>query len=424
VKRGPVVRTVIGAALAIGLASAPAGAQDPTPAPPPTPPTAPPPADRPLSIRWSFKTTGMTSDLDHDALWRFRVEPTWRLGPGATFESAYEQRLRFASSGMLGGGLGLGVLPSEAPPPYRLTPLDWEIASGEHAAWRHEIDRAALRAQVSRVEITAGRQAVGWGRGVLFGAIDLFAPFSPFEADREWRRGIDAVRADVRLSSRASGDFVAAFGERSASSAYVGRLRGYAGNVDVEAAAGRRGRDGFAGAASSFVIGNGEMHVEAAAFWIPAVPGSAIYAEARTVTKVVVGGSSRVPIGNGIVVYVEYHYSGFGVTSADRIPGALTDPAFVGRLYRGDTQILTRHALAVVASHEWSPIVAASTSVVQEPTDGSGVVTPSITLTFGDRWSLLGSAYLSYGRHAENGVPQSAYGSARNSAVVQLRFYR
>ena len=68
--------------------------------------------------------------------------------------------------------------------------------------------------------------------------------------------------------------------------------------------------------------------------------------------------------------------------------------------------------------------MSASTSLVQEPTDGSGVVTPSLTLTFGDRWSLLASAYLSYGRRAANGVPQSAYGSAQNSAVVQLRFYR
>jgi hypothetical protein len=211
---------------------------------------------------------------------------------------------------------------------------------------------------------------------------------------------------------------------RPETSAYVGRVRGYAGEVDVEAAAGRRGNDWFAGAASSFVVGDGEMHVEVAAFRIPAVSGSAMYAQPQTVAKLVVGGSSRVPVGNGIIVYVEYHYSGFGVASANDMLPALSDPAFVGRLYRGDTQILTRHALAVVASYEWSPIVAASASLVQEPTDGSGVVTPSLTLTFGDRWSLVASAYLAYGRPAEQGVPQSAYGSAQNSVLVQLRLYR
>lgn len=409
-------RTLAGAALAVGLAASPSLAQ--------TGPAPQTPADRPLTIRWSFKGTGVLSETDRNGLGRFRIEPSLRLGSRSRFEAAYEQRLRIASGAGLYGGLGLGVLPAEAPPPYRLAPLDWDIASGPHAAWRHEIDRAVVRTQISRVEISAGRQAVGWGRGVLFGAIDLFAPFSPFEADREWRRGIDAFRADARLSSHASADVVLAFGERPETSAYVGRLRGYAGDVDMEVAGGRRGRDTFGGGASSFVVGDAEMHVEFAAFGIPAVAGSEIYAHSRTVFKAVIGGSSRLPIGNGVILYVEYHYSGFGVSSADQILPALSDPAFVARVYRGDTQILTRHALAVVASYEWSPVVAASTSLVQEPTDGSGVVTPSLTLTFGDRWSLLASGYLSYGRGAAGSAPQSAYGSAGNSVVVQVRFYR
>lgn len=415
-KYGQLLRAFAGVALAMGVAGTPASAQ--------TAAAQPSPADRPLTIRWSFKGTGVLSETDRNGLGRLRIEPSLRLGPRASFEAAYEQRLRLASGAGLYGGLGLGVLPAEAPPPYRLTPLDWQIASGEHVAWRHEIDRAALRLQASRVEITAGRQAVGWGRGVLFGAIDLFAPFSPFEADREWRRGIDAFRADARLSSHASADVVLAFGERPEASAYVGRLRGYAGEADAEVAGGRRGRDSFLGGASSFVIGGAEVHIEVAGFRIPAVEGSEIYPQAQTVFKAVIGGSYRLPVGNGLLTYVEYHYSGFGVTSADQILGALTDPAFVGRLYRGDTQILTRHALAVVASYEWSPVVAASTSLVQEPTDGSGVITPSLTLTFGDRWSLLASAYLSYGRRAENAVPQSAYGSAQNTLLVQFRYYR
>ena len=36
---------------------------------------------------------------------------------------------------------------------------------------------------------------------MLFGAVDLFSPFSPLEADREWRRGVDAIRADVKLAT-------------------------------------------------------------------------------------------------------------------------------------------------------------------------------------------------------------------------------
>jgi hypothetical protein len=386
-------------------------------------------AERPLAIRWSFKGTGVLSDGSRAGLWRTRVEPSLRLGPRVRCDFAYEQRVRFTSVTADSAGAGPagavpGVLPPEGPPPYRLAALDWEIADGTHAAWRHEIDRAALRAEVSRIGITAGRQAIGWGRGVLFGAIDLFGPFSPFEADREWRRGADALRFDARLSSRASADVVLAFDGRASRSAYAGRLRGYAGDLDVEVVAGRRASDMFGGAASSFVIGPAELHFEMAAFRTPAAVASQVYPVARTVVKVVAGGSSRLPLGSGVLFHLEYHYSGFGANRARAIQPSMQDREFVGRVLRGDTQILTRHALALVASYEWSPLIAWSVALVHEPIDGSGVIAPSLTLTFNDRWSLAASAYLSYGLDAAGLVQRSAYGAAPHTAVVQLRFYR
>jgi hypothetical protein len=101
--------------------------------------------------------------------------------------------------------------------------------------WRHEIDRANAHVRVRRADITIGRQAIGWGRGVLFTAVDLFAPFSPLEADREWRAGVDAVRTDIKLTERSSIDLVGAFGSTLNDSAFAARVRGYAGTTDLEA---------------------------------------------------------------------------------------------------------------------------------------------------------------------------------------------
>jgi hypothetical protein len=56
--------------------------------------------------------------------------------------------------------------------------------------------------------------------------------------------------------------------------------------------------------------------------------------------------------------------------------------------------------------------------------DGSGVAAPSLTLTFGDRWSLFASGYLTYGRDAAGPVLRSVYGSTPHTALVQLRLYR
>jgi hypothetical protein len=377
-----------------------------------------------LETRWSVKGTGVFGRPSQAGLWRIRLEPTVRLGPRASIELAYEHRVRATSDEAALDGSGLPVLPSQAAPPYRITPLDWEIASGGHTAWHREIDRAVVHLPLRQARLSVGRQAIGWGRGVVFGAVDLFAPFSPFEVDREWRRGADAIRLDVPLSTLASADVVAAFGVRADASAYAARLRGYAGTIDVEAVGGWRARDVFGGATTSFVAGQAEVHAELAVFRTPAAIGSSVFGTERTVVKLVVGGSSRLPFGNGLLTYVEYHYSGFGAPSAEDLAAYLADPAFVARYVRGDTQVLTRHALAVIGSYEWSPLVASSAMVIQEPTDASGVLTPSLTLTFGDHWSLLASVYLVYGRGRTGSSPGSAYGAAPNTMLVQVRVYR
>src|SRR5262249_51877710 len=159
--------------------------------------------------------------------WRVRVEPMVRADEAVTIDVAVEQRFRVFSSA---SGLdGANVLPSEASAPFRIRQLDWRLASSSNTEWRAEVDRAAVRVDSSRVTLTLGRQAVGWGRGVLFGAVDLFAPFSPLEADREWRRGVDALRVDIKLGDRVSLDSVAAFGDALDRSTFATRLRGYAG---------------------------------------------------------------------------------------------------------------------------------------------------------------------------------------------------
>lgn len=387
----------------------------------------------PLAIRYSLKSSGLLVQTPDDptlfpdqrsatGLLRGRVEPTVQVNETTKIEVAFEQRLRvFTSESGIGG---TGVLPSEAEAPFRLRQLDWQFASGSHGEWRGEIDRAAIHAQIGAANVTVGRQAIGWGRGVLFGAIDLFAPFSPLEADREWRRGVDAVRGDVKLAERASFEGVAALGPDVDRSAFAGRLRGYAGNADVEVVGGRRARDVFAGAAASGAVGGAELHGEVALFRTPAEAGSVAFAEERSIGKVVAGASYQFPVGNGLLVYGEYHYSGFGASSAEGILPLLLDPAFRERYLRGDTQVLGRHVVATLASYEWSPERTYSAQWLQSGIDGSGVVIASTTLTFSDRSSLLLDAYLPYGSAPMGATLGSQFGSLPLSLFVQLRIYR
>ena len=319
---------------------------------------------------------------------------------------------------------GADVLPSEADAPFRIRQFEWRFASASHAEWRGEIDRAAMHMSFSRADITVGRQAIGWGRGALFGAVDLFAPFTPLEADREWRRGVDGVRGDVKLSDRVSLDSVAAFGQALRRSTFATRLRGYAGKADVEVLGGYRAGDMFAGVTSSAAVGDFELHGELAVFRTDALPASLDFSKSHLIPKAVAGGSYRVPVGDGALLYGEYHYSGFGARSADRILPNLRDPAFQERYLRGDMQILGRHALAVLASYECSPELTLANEWLLSPRDGSGVVVPSATWTISDRWSVLLSGYVPHGPAPAGPTLRSEFGASPIAAFVQVRMYR
>ncbi|HUL75011.1 MAG TPA: hypothetical protein VLT86_18000 [Vicinamibacterales bacterium] len=351
--------------------------------------------------------------------WRGRVDSAIQLGARTSLGVAYEQRLRAYTSPVTGLDSTLAI----DRPAFRITPLDWEIASGDHARWQHEIDRLALRAAIGPTQLTIGRQAVGWGRGVMFGAIDLFSPFTPLEADREWRRGIDAARAEIRLSDRSSLDALVAFGPTVDASAAVARVRGYAAGADVEIAGGWRAGDAFLGGATSAPVGGAEIHVEAAVFATPAVAGSVAFAAPRTIAKVVAGASRRLPWG-GLLVEGEYHYSGFGAPATADLARYLADPEVQTRYLRGDTQILRRHAIGAAVNDELSPTFVVGARWVHTGADDSGVVMPTITATLSDRWSIEATGYVPYGRVPQGAAIPTQYGATPLALFVQLRFYR
>ena len=392
------------------------------------------PSDAVHPVSFSFRTAVKASLLlshapDDPALfperqtavsfWRARFEPSVRAGSDLIFAAAYEQRLQVFNQapGLTGGG----ILPSNAPAPFRIRQLDWGLSEHSGLLWRHEIDRAYVGWHLPAADITVGRQAVGWGRGVLFGAVDIFSPFSPLEADREWRRGVDAVRAEVPLTDRVSVDGVAVFGQAIDESVFAGRLRGYAGKVDVELLGGRRGRDLFSGVTSSAAVGDAEVHGELAVFRASDdVQGRTTD---RAVAKAVAGVSYRFGIGGGILAFAEYHYSGFGVRRPEDIVPQLADPGVVHRLLRGDTQILGRHAIAVTASSELSPELVLGGLWLHSPVDGSGVAAPTATFSFGDKVSLVMNVYAPYGRAPRGTTLRSEYGANGLSGFVQLRLY-
>ncbi|MDQ3033983.1 MAG: hypothetical protein M3Y87_16330 [Myxococcota bacterium] len=364
------------------------------------------------------------------ALFRLRFDLGARLGEHLSTSIAYEHRA-FATSGtalgLMGGG---GVLPPNVPAPFRLTPLDWGIVESGGYTHRHELDRAYVSLHLPFLELTAGRQAIGLGRGVLFSALDVFAPFSPTEVDREWRRGVDAIHAELRIPeiSALSADVIAVFGNVESgeleSWALLGRIRAVVGDVDGEVIVGRRGEDDIVGGAMSATIGDAEVHGELALFGTDGrgIDGG-LFGTRAVVGKALLGASYMIDFWRGIRVVLEYHYSGFGIENVGRSSEILFDPSFQARLLRGDTQLLGQHALGLVLSTELADDVSGGVSYFQSPVDGSGTVATNVVWTQSDNLTLVLNVLVPWGGAPAGGIPTSEWGSSPISLFLQARVY-
>ncbi len=356
------------------------------------------------------------------SLWRLRLEPRLLPATWLTIFAAYEQRVRLASSAAALSAPGLPA--ADAPAPFRVVALEGALSDGPVYSYWHEVDRLALALHLPRVELTLGRQAVGWGRGLGFGAIDCFAPFTPLEADREWRRGVDAARVDVQLGQKASVEALAVFSDAVERSAFMGRARGFLGPVDAELVGGWRAKDVVVGAAASAALLDAEVHGELAAFVLPeAWAHGGTFGNDRVVLKAVAGASYQLAVGDGLRVALEYQYSGFGLSFPVSMAALEADDAFRARLRRGDMQVLGRHVLAASSSYAFDLSLAGSLQVLVDPSDGSGVVAPALSWDVSDDVSLTAAAYAGWGELPRAVELRSQLGATPLAVLVQVRLY-
>ena len=97
-------------------------------------------------------------------------------------------------------------------------PLQAELADvpgqdgGNRLEARLRFDRLWLRASTPFLDLTAGRQPLTFGTAVLYQTIDRIVPLPPSSIDREYKPGVDAVRADLHLGHASALSLVYAFG--------------------------------------------------------------------------------------------------------------------------------------------------------------------------------------------------------------------
>ncbi len=386
-----------------------------------------------LSLNPTLKLSNLSSYSSDDSdfadgwdilgLYRLRFDFHTKLGSQSNAQIAYEHSGRWRNENS-SAYTTTAVLPSTALVPYRITQLyDNFVETGDLVLY-HELDRGLIAMHPQWGELTIGRQAIGLGRGRLFSAVDMFLPFSPLEVDREWRRGVDAFRAEYRFAPTSSVEAIAVTGESWNDSALVLRARGYFGNLDAELLTGKRAEDDFVAAVISSAVGDAEVHGELAVFHVPDPhPHGQIWSNDRYIPKTVLGSSYTFAVGNGLTLLGEYHYSGFGAKDISDAQNLFATPEYQTRLLRGDTQTLGRHTVGVQATYPFNESLNGSFTTVMNPDDGSGILSPSTRWDISRTTSFTAILYVPWGADDKDGILQSEYGASPYSLYLQLAFY-
>lgn len=353
------------------------------------------------------------------ALGRARLWLTAASGDTLTTELAYEHQLRLSSS----PSARLSLLPAEREWPYRIVPLSWRMGGDDGSDYRHdhEVDRAWIAWKGGRTLVTAGRQAIGLGRGSLFSPVDVFAPFSTLEVDREWRPGVDAVRAEEMLADTLSAEMIGVAADHWPDSALLGRVRGYAGKIDGELIGGKLGDDELYALTASGVAGEAEVHAELALFHTPeAQPDTGMFGDRRLVAKALAGGSYTFDVGQGLTVLGEYLYSEFGSESSRELQERFADPVWRDRASRGEAAEAGRHALGLRLTYPIGLDWTASLLGLCSATDGSGLLSPSVAWNASRTVTATLCGVVPWGEVSDQGLPRSHYGATPTSVFLQV----
>lgn len=374
-------------------------------------------------------------------LGRVRLRFLADLSSRVRFVVHYEHRPRVMSHGRILSAASSSLQGDESVP-LRIYPFQWVITDSAVAStpydevygpeastfvWEHEIDRLFFSFTLPGADITIGRQAVGWGVGRLWSPLDVFAPLTATDLDREERRGIDAVKVTFPFSSTAFLEVVLAAGRGPnddgddeiawSASSIAWMLRWNRWGIDWMLMAGKVGTDEVVGGA---VAGQ--------------IRGIGVRGEVTGTTDEQDDVNMRATLGLefgtsfNLIGILEYHYNGFGVLhTRDYLTRA---QELSSRLSRGQVAGLAQHYLGATLAYQPISDLSLSLVYIQNLQDGSLMLGPAIEYIVSDEVRISFAGFVPIGKDAEwRGTSlldtelmlHSEYGVSSQLYVLQVR---
>jgi len=268
-------------------------------------------------------------------------------------------------------------------------PIEYNRRLDMQKSWQHDkhgnerlqVDRLNLQWQTWAIDTTIGRQAIGFGRILIFSPLDVIAPFAPDAIDTDVRSGVDALHTIFNYDVDGQIGAIVVWGEEAEFNSFLGTWSDNWSGIDIlmiggdlrdrsmvgAGLAGNLGTLGLKGEIS-FYRGkdtneiDGDLHDS---FSIAAIEAWYRFA-------------------NGISLVTQYLYNGPGVDDPGDYPEVLASAP----LQEGLTYLLGRHYLIIAPSYELHPLAMLQGLVIYNIDDESALMRPTLDLSLADNLSL------------------------------------
>ena len=323
--------------------------------------------------------------------------------------------LQFASPSLLGpSGLATSTTPTFLPLEHVFTDCpDVELIGS--------FDRFNLKFDLNQVRIVVGRQAVTWGVAYFWPSLDLFVPFAPRRVDRDYKPGIDGIRATIPLGAFSEVEVIGAvLGPSLSRDGSLGALTRFnLGPLDWGLMGGRFHRDTVAGSfltADAWGTGlRGEVS------WTQSGDPEDRVRDRRTFWRAAAGVDLQLT--PTLSVTAEFSFSGYGASQASEYP----DWSTADRVLRGEINALGRFYTGVSGAWRFHPLGTLTNTLLINWQDPSTLWVPSFQWSTSNNSDLLAGAQIGIGKGLQSSgmgpVPQSEYGLVPNTLFAAIRVY-
>ncbi len=343
-----------------------------------------------------------------------RLDVTWQLSDTWQLETALDYQYLWSDPA---GFHGLETIDYN-----RRLDLEKSWQHDEHGASRLQVDRINLQRQNGAVDTTIGRQAIGFGRILVFSPLDVIAPFAPDAIDTDVRSGVDALHTIFNYGIDGQVGAIAVWGEEAEFNSYLGTWSDNRAGLDLLMIGGKlRGRNmigtGLAGSLGTLGL-KGEISVYDGKD-TGEIDGD--LHDSFTVAAV----EAWYRFANGLSLVTQYLYNGPGVNDPEDYPAALASAP----LQEGLTYLLGRHYLIIAPAYEIHPLATLQGLIIYNIDDESALLRPTLDLSLADNLSLQAFWTWHSGESPEAvssllpALPRSEFGTFGDSGGVFIKWF-